>query len=96
MCRRLRHPWPSAFPSPSPPGPSSPAAPAVPASLPAPAEGRLPLLPLLLLPLPAAAPAKMSERGGFYRQELNKTVWEVPQRYQNLTPVGSGAYGSVW
>uniref|UniRef100_A0A663EXY9 mitogen-activated protein kinase n=2 Tax=Accipitrinae TaxID=8955 RepID=A0A663EXY9_AQUCH len=37
----------------------------------------------------------MSERGGFYRQELNKTVWEVPQRYQNLTPVGSGAYGSV-
>ncbi|XP_068256496.1 mitogen-activated protein kinase 11 isoform X1 [Nyctibius grandis] len=37
----------------------------------------------------------MSERGSFYRQELNKTVWEVPQRYQNLTPVGSGAYGSV-
>ncbi|KAM9582604.1 mitogen-activated protein kinase 11 isoform 1-T1 [Guaruba guarouba] len=37
----------------------------------------------------------MCERGSFYRQELNKTVWEVPQRYQNLTPVGSGAYGSV-
>ncbi|KAF3704951.1 Mitogen-activated protein kinase 11 [Channa argus] len=34
-------------------------------------------------------------RPGFYRQELNKTVWEVPERYQNLTPVGSGAYGSV-
>ncbi|CAB1414296.1 unnamed protein product [Pleuronectes platessa] len=32
---------------------------------------------------------------GFYRQELNKTVWEVPERFQNLTPVGSGAYGSV-
>ncbi|KAM4701609.1 mitogen-activated protein kinase 14 isoform 2-T2 [Discoglossus pictus] len=32
---------------------------------------------------------------GFYRQELNKTLWEVPERYQNLTPVGSGAYGSV-
>ncbi|MEE6492888.1 hypothetical protein FKM82_016662 [Ascaphus truei] len=32
----------------------------------------------------------------FYRQELNKTLWEVPERYQNLTPVGSGAYGSVW
>ncbi|XP_018103537.1 mitogen-activated protein kinase 14 isoform X1 [Xenopus laevis] len=31
----------------------------------------------------------------FYRQELNKTLWEVPDRYQNLTPVGSGAYGSV-
>ncbi|XP_019751913.1 mitogen-activated protein kinase 11 isoform X2 [Hippocampus comes] len=38
---------------------------------------------------------KMSARPGFYRQELNKTVWEVPERYQNLTPVGSGAYGSV-
>ncbi|KAL7982710.1 hypothetical protein Chor_010308 [Crotalus horridus] len=37
----------------------------------------------------------MSERGGFYKQDLNKTVWEVPQRYQHLTPVGSGAYGSV-
>uniref|UniRef100_A0A8C5NFU5 mitogen-activated protein kinase n=1 Tax=Gouania willdenowi TaxID=441366 RepID=A0A8C5NFU5_GOUWI len=31
----------------------------------------------------------------FYRQELNKTMWEVPERYQNLSPVGSGAYGSV-
>uniref|UniRef100_A0A8C3AQU8 mitogen-activated protein kinase n=1 Tax=Cyclopterus lumpus TaxID=8103 RepID=A0A8C3AQU8_CYCLU len=38
---------------------------------------------------------KMSARPGFYQQELNKTVWEVPERYQNLTPVGSGAYGSV-
>ncbi|XP_073713265.1 mitogen-activated protein kinase 11 isoform X1 [Misgurnus anguillicaudatus] len=37
----------------------------------------------------------MSTRPGFYRQDLNKTVWEVPERYQNLTPVGSGAYGSV-
>lgn len=35
-------------------------------------------------------------RAGFYRQELNKTVWEVPQRLQGLRPVGSGAYGSVW
>ncbi|XP_045411322.1 mitogen-activated protein kinase 11 isoform X2 [Lemur catta] len=34
-------------------------------------------------------------RPGFYRQELNKTVWEVPQRLQGLRPVGSGAYGSV-
>uniref|UniRef100_A0A7N9ALR1 mitogen-activated protein kinase n=1 Tax=Mastacembelus armatus TaxID=205130 RepID=A0A7N9ALR1_9TELE len=37
----------------------------------------------------------LSERPTFYRQELNKTVWEVPERYQNLSPVGSGAYGSV-
>uniref|UniRef100_H2MN76 mitogen-activated protein kinase n=1 Tax=Oryzias latipes TaxID=8090 RepID=H2MN76_ORYLA len=35
------------------------------------------------------------ERPTFYLQELNKTVWEVPERYQNLSPVGSGAYGSV-
>ncbi|XP_039605222.1 mitogen-activated protein kinase 14B isoform X1 [Polypterus senegalus] len=35
------------------------------------------------------------ERPTFYRQELNKTIWEVPERYQNITPVGSGAYGSV-
>lgn len=32
---------------------------------------------------------------GFHRIEFNKTVWEVPNRYQNLTPVGSGAYGQV-
>ncbi|XP_056338511.1 LOW QUALITY PROTEIN: mitogen-activated protein kinase 11 [Oenanthe melanoleuca] len=77
----------SAFSSPSPRGPSSPPAPAVPAST----EGRLPAAAAAA----GGGSAKMSERGGFYRQELNKTVWEVPQRYQNLTPVGSGAYGSV-
>lgn len=31
----------------------------------------------------------------FYKAEINKTEWEVPQRYQMLTPVGSGAYGQV-
>uniref|UniRef100_A0A8C5NFQ0 mitogen-activated protein kinase n=1 Tax=Gouania willdenowi TaxID=441366 RepID=A0A8C5NFQ0_GOUWI len=36
-----------------------------------------------------------NDRPTFYRQELNKTMWEVPERYQNLSPVGSGAYGSV-
>uniref|UniRef100_T1JNQ1 mitogen-activated protein kinase n=1 Tax=Strigamia maritima TaxID=126957 RepID=T1JNQ1_STRMM len=30
-------------------------------------------------------------REGFVRQELNRTVWEVQTKYQNLTPVGSGA-----
>uniref|UniRef100_A0A3B4WQC3 mitogen-activated protein kinase n=1 Tax=Seriola lalandi dorsalis TaxID=1841481 RepID=A0A3B4WQC3_SERLL len=35
------------------------------------------------------------ERPVFYRQEVNKTIWEVPERYQSLSPVGSGAYGSV-
>lgn len=32
----------------------------------------------------------------FYRLELIKTVWEVPVKYQMLSPVGSGAYGQVW
>ncbi|XP_076368671.1 p38b MAP kinase isoform X1 [Tachypleus tridentatus] len=34
-------------------------------------------------------------RSGFVRIELNRTVWEVPERYQSLLPVGSGAYGQV-
>lgn len=60
---------------------------------------RRPIPPLLsyFLPAPSLSQGEeMSARQGFYRQELNKTVWEVPERYQNLTPVGSGAYGSVW
>ena len=35
-------------------------------------------------------------KGDFYRTELSKTMWEVPKRYQELTPIGTGAYGSVW
>uniref|UniRef100_A0A1B0DJF2 Protein kinase domain-containing protein n=1 Tax=Phlebotomus papatasi TaxID=29031 RepID=A0A1B0DJF2_PHLPP len=31
----------------------------------------------------------------FYSVEINKTEWNVPGRYQMLTPVGSGAYGQV-
>ncbi|XP_052214055.1 mitogen-activated protein kinase 14-like isoform X2 [Dreissena polymorpha] len=38
---------------------------------------------------------KTKLKDGFYRVELNKTVWEVPNRYESLTPVGSGAYGQV-
>lgn len=41
--------------------------------------------------VPMASPKK-----GFYRQELTKTLWEVKERYRDLQPVGSGAYGSVW
>ena len=33
---------------------------------------------------------------GFTRHELNKTVWEVPEKYENLSPVGAGAFGQVW
>uniref|UniRef100_A0A8C6YXL7 mitogen-activated protein kinase n=1 Tax=Nothoprocta perdicaria TaxID=30464 RepID=A0A8C6YXL7_NOTPE len=32
---------------------------------------------------------------GFHRQEVNKTVWELPRRYTSVHHVGSGAYGSV-
>ncbi|XP_028046290.1 mitogen-activated protein kinase p38b isoform X3 [Monomorium pharaonis] len=31
----------------------------------------------------------------FHKIEINRTEWEVPERYQLLTPVGSGAYGQV-
>nr|CAG4639034.1 EOG090X033O [Daphnia magna] len=34
-------------------------------------------------------------RTGFYKIDLNKTEWEVPDSYQMLSPVGSGAYGQV-
>ncbi|XP_067908439.1 STKc_p38 domain-containing protein [Heterodontus francisci] len=34
-------------------------------------------------------------RKGFYRQDMNRTIWEVPVRYTDLTLIGSGAYGSV-
>ncbi|XP_027009760.2 mitogen-activated protein kinase 12b [Tachysurus fulvidraco] len=34
-------------------------------------------------------------RTGFYRQEINKTVWDVQERYRDLIQVGTGAYGTV-
>uniref|UniRef100_A0A2P2I1S0 mitogen-activated protein kinase n=1 Tax=Hirondellea gigas TaxID=1518452 RepID=A0A2P2I1S0_9CRUS len=34
-------------------------------------------------------------RSGYYTVELNKTEWELPERYKMLSPVGSGAYGQV-
>uniref|UniRef100_A0A3B4CSS5 mitogen-activated protein kinase n=1 Tax=Pygocentrus nattereri TaxID=42514 RepID=A0A3B4CSS5_PYGNA len=37
----------------------------------------------------------MSGLPGYYRQEVNKTVWEVPERYRDLRQVGTGAYGTV-
>lgn len=32
----------------------------------------------------------------YYKIEINKTEWQVPEKYQMLVPVGSGAYGQVW
>ncbi|KAJ4921772.1 hypothetical protein JOQ06_025940 [Pogonophryne albipinna] len=37
----------------------------------------------------------MRARTGFYRQEVNRTVWEAPERYRDLKQVGTGAYGTV-
>uniref|UniRef100_A0A8C6YXM8 mitogen-activated protein kinase n=1 Tax=Nothoprocta perdicaria TaxID=30464 RepID=A0A8C6YXM8_NOTPE len=37
----------------------------------------------------------ITRRRGFHRQEVNKTVWELPRRYTSVHHVGSGAYGSV-
>jgi p38 MAP kinase len=34
-------------------------------------------------------------KDGYYQLELNKTAWEVPQKYTNLAPIGHGAYGQV-
>nr|ALM23443.1 mitogen-activated protein kinase 12 [Heteropneustes fossilis] len=34
-------------------------------------------------------------RPGYYRQDVNKTIWEVPERYRDLRAVGTGAYGTV-
>ena len=37
----------------------------------------------------------MTIKEGFYRVELVNAVWEIPQRYQGLMPVGTGAFGMV-
>ncbi|KAF0029451.1 hypothetical protein F2P81_018556 [Scophthalmus maximus] len=34
-------------------------------------------------------------RTGFFRQEVNRTAWEVPERYRDLKQAGTGAYGTV-
>ncbi|XP_076597932.1 mitogen-activated protein kinase 14A [Chaetodon auriga] len=34
-------------------------------------------------------------RPGFHRLEIQKTTWDVPERYTALRAVGSGAYGTV-
>uniref|UniRef100_A0A8C2XNI1 Mitogen-activated protein kinase 13 n=1 Tax=Cyclopterus lumpus TaxID=8103 RepID=A0A8C2XNI1_CYCLU len=37
----------------------------------------------------------MEARAHFYREEINSTVWEVPEKYTRLKQIGTGAYGSV-
>ncbi|XP_053526866.1 mitogen-activated protein kinase 13 isoform X1 [Artibeus jamaicensis] len=37
----------------------------------------------------------LTRKRGFYKQDVNKTAWELPKTYLSPTHVGSGAYGSV-
>uniref|UniRef100_A0AAQ4RQR9 mitogen-activated protein kinase n=1 Tax=Gasterosteus aculeatus aculeatus TaxID=481459 RepID=A0AAQ4RQR9_GASAC len=37
----------------------------------------------------------MEARAHFYREEINNTAWEVPEKYTRLKQIGTGAYGSV-
>lgn len=37
-----------------------------------------------------------TRKKGFYKQDVNKTAWELPKTYVSPTHVGSGAYGAVW
>ena len=49
-------------------------------------------------PEKAAGMAGLAEeevKPGFYKIELMKSVWVLPNRYQDLQPLGSGAFGCV-
>lgn len=37
----------------------------------------------------------LNENRLFHKIELNKAIWEIPQRYDDLRPVGAGSYGLV-
>uniref|UniRef100_A0A3Q4BJ58 mitogen-activated protein kinase n=1 Tax=Mola mola TaxID=94237 RepID=A0A3Q4BJ58_MOLML len=37
----------------------------------------------------------MEAQARFSREEINSTVWEVPEKYTRLKQIGTGAYGSV-
>lgn len=38
---------------------------------------------------------KLNAERKFRRFELSKAIWEVPERYENVRPVGAGSYGLV-
>uniref|UniRef100_A0AAY5KEQ7 mitogen-activated protein kinase n=1 Tax=Esox lucius TaxID=8010 RepID=A0AAY5KEQ7_ESOLU len=37
----------------------------------------------------------MESRPRFIREEINSTLWEIPEKYTRLKQIGTGAYGSV-
>ena len=32
----------------------------------------------------------------FYEIETYQSTWDLPERYQELYPLGAGAFGTVW
>ncbi|TPP67631.1 Mitogen-activated protein kinase [Fasciola gigantica] len=40
-------------------------------------------------------PSNSGHKPGFVQTELNLSIWLVPERYQDLTLLGHGAYGVV-
>ena len=38
----------------------------------------------------------MAAKPDFYEVELGTVEWEIPEVYQDLTPLGIGAFGTVW
>ena len=52
--------------------------------------------PIGTISFPTTDYSEFNLKPGYYRLELNKTLWEIPSRYTNLRPKGHGAYGSVW
>ena len=38
----------------------------------------------------------MNVPDAFRRVELDRGTWKVRQKYQNVRPIGTGAYGEVW
>lgn len=43
-----------------------------------------------------SSPVEKPLKAGFHRVELFKAEWEVPFRYQEISAIGTGAYGTVW
>ena len=35
-------------------------------------------------------------RAGYYQVDVKAGEWVVPERYQDLKPLGIGAFGTVW
>ena len=43
-----------------------------------------------------AASSKGPVKPCFYRMELDKDTWTVPDRYKDFVPIGIGGFSTVW